>query len=299
MNSSLNSVRHSCRRLVIPRQSFTTGRTGSPATVNSSSPSVNSTEVAKFSRISKEWWNPHSTMGTGPLHQLNPIRVQYIRDQVQEHFLPGASPSRPFAGLRILDVGCGGGILSESLSRLGGQVTALDPSVENIAVATEHAQQEPGVRPLDIDYRCQTIEDFSREVRSLSSSDNLFDIVCSLEVIEHVEAPQVFLQHLTQQVKPGGLIFISTFNRTILSYLLGIVAIERIFQYLPHNTHSWDKFLQPQEVVQILSQNQVATKDITGIIGNPLPVIQEWKLSKDMDAVSYILCGEKQQARTE
>lgn len=246
-----------------------------------SSQSVNWKEVSKFSKIAKEWWNPHSKAGTGPLHALNPIRVEYIRQHVVN---TSSTTIMPFQGLNILDVGCGGGLLSESLARLGGKLTSIDPSQENIGIAQWHSTQDPETRD-HIEYQCTSIEQL---VESLSEP---YDVVCCLEVLEHVQDVEGFVSHLVDTVKPGGQLFLSTLNKTIASYLLGIVAAEKVFGLVPNGTHDWDKFIPPKDLEWMLTQRNMTIQDISGIVGDPYVI--PWQLSRDRVDVNYILCARK------
>ncbi|EFX60137.1 hypothetical protein DAPPUDRAFT_125375, partial [Daphnia pulex] len=211
------------------------------------STTVNAGEVSKFTRAAKDWWKPQSNTGVGLLHQLNPIRVRYIREQVIQNFhLPIESDSAwPLKGKQVLDVGCGGGILSESLARLGATMTSVDPGAANIEAAKQHALTDD--ETAEINYLCATAEDLCKQEKT-------FDIVCALEVVEHVDDVPKFIHQLTQLVKPNGLLFMSTINRSALAYLTTIVAVEQILQLVPNGTHDWNKYIQPQELTGMLTQ---------------------------------------------
>ncbi|GLD95249.1 hypothetical protein PINS_up003893 [Pythium insidiosum] len=240
-------------------------------------------EVSKFNRVSSDWWSPSSTSGVGPLHQLNPVRVKYIRSHAVRHFgathEDDALPLRPF---RVADVGCGGGILSEALCRIGGNMVSVDPGADNIAAAKRHAAQHEVTK--HIDYRCCTSDD-------LVAAGEQFDIVCSLEVIEHVSDPQAFVATLAPLVKPGGMLFLSTINRTLLSGALAIGMAEYVMRMVPPGTHDWSKFIQPDELARMVKQEGLDVKDISGIVGNP--ILRDWRIDSNCTAINYIMCATK------
>ena len=194
---------------------------------------VNREEVARFSRLAGQWWDPRGPMA--PLHKFNPVRLAYIRDRAAAHF--GRDPTRldSLAGLRVLDIGCGGGILCEPLARLGANVVGADPSENNIAIARRHAAQSG----LTIDYRDTTAE-------TLAQAGETFDVVLAMEVVEHVTDVGLFIGLAATMVKPGGLLFVATLNRTAKSFALAIVGAEYILRWLPRGTHQWDKFVTPR-----------------------------------------------------
>ncbi|KAJ0412766.1 hypothetical protein ATCC90586_002396 [Pythium insidiosum] len=236
-------------------------------------------EVNKFNRVSSDWWSPSSTSGVGPLHQLNPVRVKYIRSHAVRHFGQTREddplPLRPF---RVADVGCGGGILSEALCRIGANMVSVDPGAGNIAAAKHHAAQHEVTK--HIDYRCCT-----------SAAGEQFDIVCSLEVIEHVSNPQAFVSSLAPLVKPGGMLFLSTINRTLLSGALAIGMAEYVMRIVPPGTHDWSKFIQPDELARMVKQEGLHVEDISGIVGNP--ILRDWRIDSNCTAINYILCATK------
>ncbi|CEG41236.1 3-demethylubiquinone-9 3-methyltransferase [Plasmopara halstedii] len=222
-------------------------------------------EVQKFNAAASDWWTPKSRTGVGPLHQINPVRVKYIRSHVIMHFgHTNDDDPMPLRGLRVADVGCGGGILSESLCRIGGTMVSIDPGKENIAAATEHAATSCHTNK--IEYRQCTSDDLVKQ-------GEIFDVVCSLEVIEHVSSVPAFLQSLTPLVKPGGLLFLSSINRTVLSAALAIGAAEYMLRIIPPGTHDWNKFVQPSEIEHELRKDGIIVKDIS--------------------AVNYIMCAVK------
>ena len=235
-------------------------------------------EVEKFSRIAAEWWDPFGKFR--PLHKFNPARLAYIRDAACAHFARERRGKRPLEGLRLLDVGCGGGLVAEPMRRLGAEVVGLDASERNIAVASTHARQQG----LDIDYRAGTIEAL------LASGEAPFDIVLNLEAVEHVADPALFLSASAQMVKPGGLMFIATINRTPKAFALAIVGAEYVLGWLPKGTHSWDKFVTPAELDEALAGNGMHRIDQTGVFYNVL--MDQWRPARDMD-VNYMILAAK------
>ena len=238
---------------------------------------VDQEEVARFSRLSDQWWDAHGPMAA--LHKFNPVRLAYIRDRVAARF--GRDPSRldSLAGLRILDIGCGGGILAEPLARLGATVVGIDPSASNIAVAQHHAAQSR----LTIDYRNATAE-------ALAAAGEKFDAVLAMEVVEHVTDLGLFVDAAAAMVKSGGLFFVATLNRTIKSFALAIVGAEYILRWLPRGTHQWDKFVTPNELEIAIEQSSLQLIAETGVVYNLLA--DRWQLSSDMD-VNYMVVAEK------
>jgi 2-polyprenyl-6-hydroxyphenyl methylase / 3-demethylubiquinone-9 3-methyltransferase len=206
--------------------------------------SVNDEEIKKFSAVGKDWWSAESNRGTGPLHSMNPVRVAFIRRTLaQELHLNKVSPNLQMQGLDILDVGCGGGILSESLARLGANVTSIDPSDVNIKIARKHSSADPLTST--IDYCQMTVEEMAKTGRQ-------FDVVCSLEVIEHVETPMAFVAACGSLVKKGGSLYLSTINRNLKSFGVAIVGAEYVMNMLPHGTHDWNKFITPEELTMMV-----------------------------------------------
>jgi 2-polyprenyl-6-hydroxyphenyl methylase/3-demethylubiquinone-9 3-methyltransferase len=213
------------------------------------------------------------------LHRFNPVRLAYIRDAACRHF--GRDPNAPFAldGLRIVDVGCGGGVLSEPLARLGAEVTGLDPAPTNIRVASAHAEAE-GVR---VDYRAETIE-------AVVDRGEQFDIVLAMEVVEHVTDMPAFVRRAAEGVKPGGLMFAATINRTLRSFTLAIVGAEYVLGWLPKGTHDWEKFVTPAELARAVESGGLTVTDTTGVAYNPLG--DSWRISRDT-AVNYMMRAER------
>ncbi|MGO9396374.1 MAG: bifunctional 2-polyprenyl-6-hydroxyphenol methylase/3-demethylubiquinol 3-O-methyltransferase UbiG [Xanthobacteraceae bacterium] len=237
---------------------------------------VDQDEVARFSRLAGEWWDPRGPMAA--LHKFNPVRLAYIRDRAAEHF--GRDPTKldSLKGLRILDIGCGGGILCEPLARLGASVVGADPSEKNIAVARRHAAQSG----LAIDYRDATAE-------ALAEAGEIFDVVLAMEVVEHVTDVGQFIGRAAALVKPGGLLFVATLNRTAKSFALAIVGAEYILRWLPRGTHQWDKFVTPNELEIAIERSGLRISGETGVIYNLLADC--WQLSRDMD-VNYMVLAE-------
>ena len=238
---------------------------------------VDQDEVARFSRLSGEWWDAHGPMAA--LHKFNPVRLAYIRDRAAGHFRRDATRLDSLAGLRILDIGCGGGILSEPLARLGAGVVGVDPSESNIAVARRHADQSQ----LTIDYRNDSAE-------ALAAAGETFDVVLAMEVVEHVTDLNLFIDAAATLVKSSGLLFVATLNRTIKSFALAIVGAEFILRWLPPGTHQWDKFVTPNELEIAIEQSGLHITGETGVIYNFFA--DRWQLSSDMD-VNYMVVAER------
>lgn len=242
---------------------------------DASASSVDAAEIAKFSRLSDEWWDPKGKMA--PLHKINPLRLSYIRDAACRKFERNVKSLNSLAGLRMLDIGCGAGLLCEPFARLGAEVIGVDPSATNISVAKLHAERAQ----LSIDYRCTTVEELDPLER--------FDIVLAMEVVEHVVDVGAFLDRCALLLKPGGMMVVSTLNRNWKSFALGIVAAEYVLRWLPRGTHQWDKFVTPAELTQYLARNKLAITEQSGVTYNPLT--DRWGLSPDMD-VNYMVIAE-------
>ena len=238
---------------------------------------VDAGEVAQFSRLAGQWWDPHGPMAA--LHRLNPVRLAYIRDQAAARFGRDPKTLDCLKGLRMLDIGCGGGILCEPLARLGAAVVGIDPAPENVAVAGRHAANSG----LSIDYRNTSAE-------ALAQAGEIFDVVLAMEVVEHVADVGLFVAAAAATAKPGGLLFVATLNRTVKSFALAIVGAEYILRWLPRGTHKWDKFVTPNELEIALEQSGAHVIDETGVIYNLLG--DRWQLSADMD-VNYMVVAEK------
>lgn len=244
--------------------------------------SVIPAEIARFEKLGDQWWDLNGPQKA--LHRLNQVRVDYLRKLLCGHFADGAAPRdrngvSPLRGLSIVDIGCGGGLLSESLARLGAQMTGVDPAAGNIDVATRHSQAQG----LEIDYRTGTVE-------ALSSEGRQFDVVLAMEVIEHVADWRDFLQACAKLVRPGGLFVGATLNRTVKSYALAIVGAEYILRWVEAGTHDWSKFLKPDELAGPLLKAGLTELDRAGITYHPIR--DEWRLSGDFD-VNYMIAMER------
>ena len=241
------------------------------------SPTVDAGEIARFSALAATWWDTRGEMAA--LHRLNPVRLAYIRDATCQQF--GRDPKRVgcLTGLRILDIGCGGGILSEPLARLGATMLGADPATNNIEVAKLHAAQSG----LAIDYRATTAE-------ALCDTGERFDVVLAMEVVEHVADVDLFVQKCADMVKPGGLMVAATLNRTLKSFALAIVGAEYILRWLPIGTHQWDKFITPAELETSLENAGLRVTGETGVVY--VPFADRWRLSDDSD-VNYMMVADK------
>lgn len=240
-----------------------------------SSPSVDPAEIAKFSKLSAEWWDPHGKMA--PLHKINPLRLTFIRDAACRKFDRNIRSLNCLSELRVLDIGCGAGLLCEPLARLGAQVIGVDPSESNIAAAKLHADKSH----VSIDYRCTTLEQMDVRER--------FDIVLAMEVVEHVVDVGAFLDRCASVLKPGGLMVVSTLNRTLKSFALAIVGAEYVLRWLPRGTHQWDKFVMPEELARHLERNKLGITEQAGVVYSPFA--DRWSTSSDMD-VNYMVVAE-------
>ncbi|MBO0752560.1 MAG: bifunctional 2-polyprenyl-6-hydroxyphenol methylase/3-demethylubiquinol 3-O-methyltransferase UbiG [Bradyrhizobiaceae bacterium] len=238
---------------------------------------VDAAEVDRFSRLAAEWWDPHGKMAV--LHRFNPVRLAFIRDAACRHFGRNAGHPPCLDGLRILDIGCGGGLLCEPLARLGAGVVGADPSASNIAAAKLHAVRSG----LAIDYRATTAE-------ALAAAGERFEVVLAMEVVEHVADAGLFVRCCAGMVKPGGLMIAATLNRTLKSFALAIVGAEYVLGWLPRGTHRWDRFPTPDELSAAMTAAGLAMTDKTGVVYNPLT--GQWRLSPDMD-VNYMLTATK------
>ena len=239
--------------------------------------SVDAAEVARFSAMAADWWNPHGQFK--PLHRFNPVRLGYLRDRLIGHFRRDRQSLRPLAGLSLLDIGCGGGLLSEPLTRLGATVTGIDASSSTVAVARLHAAQ----MGLAIDYRETTAED-------LRAGGATFDVVLTMEIVEHVVDRAAFLVTAAGLLKPGGIMVVATLNRTTKSYALAIIGAEYILSWLPRGTHDWNKFVKPDELTAELTAAGLAIGEVTGVSYNPLA--DRWSLSTDT-GVNYMVLATK------
>ena len=229
-------------------------------------------EIAKFTAMAADWRNPNGQFK--PLHKFNPIRLDYIRDRLCKQFARDPYAAQPLSGLRLLDIGCGGGLLSEPMARLGAEIVGADAAEANIKTAQTHATQQG----LEIDYRVQTAE-------QLNAAGEKFDAILNMEVIEHFADPQVFLNECAAMLKPDGIMFLATLNRTLKSFALAIVGAEYILRWLPRGTHEWDKFITPAELEVMASKAGLDTLSSTGVSFNPLS--DKWRQTGDM-SVNYM-----------
>jgi 2-polyprenyl-6-hydroxyphenyl methylase/3-demethylubiquinone-9 3-methyltransferase len=237
------------------------------------SSSVDPREVERFARMAATWWDPRGAMA--PLHKLNPVRLAYVRDRAAEQFGRDPKLLGCLKGLRVLDIGCGGGLLAEPLARLGADMVGIDPAAENVEIARAHAA-ETGVT---VDYRATLAE-------TLAEAGERFDVVLAMEVVEHVVDVPSFVATCASMVKPGGLLMMATLNRTLKSFALAIVGAEYILRWLPRGTHQWDKFVKPEELETAIEGADLRVIGERGVIYNPL--VDRWQLSSDMD-VNYML----------
>jgi 2-polyprenyl-6-hydroxyphenyl methylase/3-demethylubiquinone-9 3-methyltransferase len=245
--------------------------------------SVDPAELERFSRHADDWWKPHGPMAA--LHKFNPVRLGYIRDQAAAHFERNPKKLDCLKGLRMLDIGCGGGILSEPLARLGAQMVGADPSEANIAAARAHAD-DTGVA---VDYRAITAEE-------LAAANERFDVVLAMEVVEHVIDVDKFVATCATMVKAGGLMIAATLNRTLKSFAFAIVGAEYVLRWLPRGTHQWDKFVTPEELEAAIEDGGLQVISERGVIYNPFA--DRWQLSSDMD-VNYMLVAERSEQNGE
>jgi 2-polyprenyl-6-hydroxyphenyl methylase/3-demethylubiquinone-9 3-methyltransferase len=236
--------------------------------------SIDPEEVERFSRIAAEWWDPHGKFA--PLHRFNPTRLTFIRDKALAQFGRDPLARRPFEGLRLLDIGCGGGLLSEPMTRLGFQVTGVDASERNIGTASTHAAEQG----LNIDYRCATAEQL------LAEGTAPFDVILNMEVIEHVADPGAYLRSCAQLLAPGGIMIVATLNRTLKALALAKVGAEYVLRWLPAGTHDWRKFLKPDELKGFLQGEPVQVDGPYGVVFNP--ITGRWSQSRDSE-VNYMM----------
>ena len=231
---------------------------------------INKKEIEKFSKIAEEWWNPEGKFK--PLHKFNPIRISYIKDNIIKT-LKLKNNKKPLKKLKILDIGCGGGLLSEPLSRLGADVVGIDASKKNINVAKLHAKQNK----LNIKYFCTSPENFKSSIK--------FDVILNMEIIEHVEDIDFFLKSCSKLLKTKGIMFVATLNKTLKSYLFAIIGAEYIMRWLPIGTHSWEKFVKPNDLIEILKKYDLKLDCLDGM---KFSLIEDkWSLSKDI-SINYI-----------
>ena len=231
---------------------------------------INKKEIEKFSKIAEEWWDPNGKFK--PLHKFNPIRISYIKENIIKSFKLNQKKS-PLKNIKILDIGCGGGLLSEHISRLGAKVTGIDASKKNIEVAKLHAKKNN----LKINYICTSPEQLKKK--------DQFDVILNMEIVEHVENVEFFLKSCSKLLKKNGIMFVATINKTLKSYVFAIVGAEYILRWLPIGTHEWEKFLKPEELILILKNNNLDVEKVNGMKFNILT--DKWSISEDK-SINYI-----------
>ncbi len=232
--------------------------------------SINKKEIEKFSKIATEWWDPKGKFK--PLHKFNPIRIKYIKENIINNFNL-KNKTKPLEGINILDIGCGGGLLSEPMKRLGANVTGIDASIKNIKVAKLHAKKNK----LDINYLCSSPEKLKINKK--------FDVILNMEIVEHVKDVEFFLRSCSKLLKKNGLMFVATINKTLKSYMFAIVGAEYILRWLPIGTHEWEKFVKPEDLKNILKSNNLVLNRLDGMHFNIIK--DEWNISKDT-SINYI-----------
>ncbi len=248
-----------------------------PARTRELPSTIDPEEIARFSAMAAEWWDPDGKFR--PLHHFNPVRLGYLRDRLCRQFDRDPKQMRPLQGLSVLDVGCGGGLISEPMARMGATVTGVDASERNIGTARAHAAESG----LAIEYLPLPVEELARDNRS-------FDVVVALEIVEHVADLELFTQSCTALARPGGLLVLATLNRTPKSWLFAIAGAEYVLRWLPRGTHSWDRFVRPSELASALERGGASVQDITGVTFDPLR--DEWRLGRDV-AVNYLMVASK------
>ena len=237
---------------------------------------INKEEIQKFSKLAEEWWDVNGKFK--PLHMFNPIRIEYIIENIKKHYRIKNKEPNFLSDLKILDIGCGGGLVSEPMARLGAKVTGIDASEKNIKIAKLHSNKSK----LDIDYLNKSPEDLNTLEK--------FDIILNLEVVEHVENINLYIKSCSNLLKPNGIMFTATLNRSFEAYLKAIIGAEYILRWLPIGTHDWNKFVKPEDLEKILFEENFSTIDIKGLKFNPFS--SKWKRSNDL-SVNYIICSLK------
>ncbi len=237
---------------------------------------INKEEIQKFSKLADEWWDVKGKFK--PLHMFNPIRIEYIKDKIQEHFKISNKNENSLTGLRILDIGCGGGLISEPMARLGAEVTGIDASQKNITIAKIHSEKNK----LKINY-------FNSSPEQLVDAKK-FDVILNLEIVEHVDNVELYIKSCYNLLKKNGIMFTATINRSLMSYVKAIIGAEYILRWLPVGTHDWNKFLKPEELEGLLQNEKFSTIDVKGLEFNP--ILQKWKKSNNL-SVNYIICSSK------
>ena len=237
---------------------------------------INKEEIQKFSKLADEWWNVNGKFK--PLHRFNPIRIEYILEEITKHFKLDREKKLLLKNLEILDIGCGGGLISEPMARLGGNVTGIDPGEKNIKIASLHSKKSN----LKINYLNKSPEQLEEKEK--------FDIILNLEVVEHVDNLDLYLQSCYNLLKKNGLMFTATINRTLTSYIKAIIGAEYVLRWLPIGTHDWNKFVKPEELQRKLTDKKFITNNIKGLEFNP--IFNKWKKSDNL-SVNYIVCSLK------
>ena len=237
---------------------------------------INKEEIQKFSKLADEWWDVNGKFK--PLHMFNPIRIEYITQKIKDHFNLSIQENAYLKGIKILDIGCGGGLISEPMTRLGGSVTGIDASKKNIEVAKIHALNNK----LNIDYQNKSPEQLKER--------EAFDVILNLEIVEHVDNVQLYINSCKKLLKKNGIMFTATLNRTMVSYIKAIIGAEYILRWLPIGTHDWNKFIRPEELEKLLSSENFSSIDINGFEFNLFN--KKWRNSKNL-SVNYIICSVK------
>ena len=237
---------------------------------------INKEEIQKFSKLADEWWDVNGKFK--PLHMFNPIRIEYITEKIKHHFKINSNKTNFLIGLEILDIGCGGGLISEPMARLGGKVTGIDASEKNIQVAKIHSKKSK----LKINY----INKSPEQLENIKK----FDIILNLEIVEHVDNVSLYIKSCHNLLKKDGLMFTATLNRSFISYFKAIIGAEYILRWLPIGTHDWNKFLKPEELEELLKNQKFSTIDIKGLGFNP--ILNKWKKTDNL-SVNYIISSSK------
>ena len=237
---------------------------------------INKEEIQKFSKLADEWWDVNGKFK--PLHMFNPIRIEYILDEITKHFKLNRKTKLPLKNLEILDIGCGGGLISEPMARLGGNVTGIDAAEKNIKIASLHSKES--------NLKIRYLENSPEQLKEKEK----FDIILNLEIVEHVENLDLYLQSCYDLLKKNGLMFTATINRTLISYIKAIIGAEYVLRWLPIGTHDWNKFVKPEELQKKLTDKKFTTNNIKGLEFNP--IFNKWKQSDNL-SVNYIICSSK------
>ncbi len=237
---------------------------------------INKEEIQKFSKLADEWWDVNGKFK--PLHMFNPIRIEYILDEITKHFKLNRKTKLPLKNLEILDIGCGGGLISEPMARLGGNVTGIDAAEKNIKIASLHSKES--------NLKIRYLENSPEQLKEKEK----FDIILNLEIVEHVENLDLYLQSCYDLLKGNGLMFTATINRTLISYIKAIIGAEYVLRWLPIGTHDWNRFVKPEELQKKLTDKKFTTNNIKGLEFNP--IFNKWKQSDNL-SVNYIICSSK------